>query len=232
MTTQDTRDNNVGQGQKPVTAVVVISVLLIAVLFNLVLLYPQLTGGTVAINDLVMHLLLTDMAVDALKNGRDFTDPWQGTMNMGLPFFRYYQHLPHITVALVHVVSFGVFPVIDLMRWTTYLLISLFPLSMYWSLRHFGFDRTTAAMGGLVASIAATDRLFGFGYASYTFLGFGLYSQLWAMVLLPPALASGYGVLRQGRGYFWATLLLAATLMSHLMYGYMAFVTAWGSHAR
>ncbi len=225
MTTRDTRNNNFGQGQKPVTAVVVISVLLIAVLFNLVLLYPQLTGGTVAINDLVMHLLLTDMAVDALKNGRDFTDPWQGTMNMGLPFFRYYQHLPHITVALVHVVSFGVFPVIDLMRWTTYLLISLFPLSMYWSLRHFGFDRTTAAMGGLVASIAATDRLFGFGYASYTFLGFGLYSQLWAMVLLPPALASGYGVLRQGRGYFWATLLLAATLMSHLMYGYMAFVT-------
>ena len=93
MTTQDTRDNNVGQGQKPVTAVVVISVLLIAVLFNLVLLYPQLTGGTVAINDLVMHLLLTDMAVDALKNGRDITDPWQGTMNMGLPFFRYYHHL-------------------------------------------------------------------------------------------------------------------------------------------
>ena len=208
-----------------VTAIVVISALLIAVGFNLVMLYPEVTVGAVAINDTVMHLLLTDMAVEAIKSGWDFTDPWQGTMNMGFPFFHYYQHLPHVTLALVHVLTFGAFPVIDLMRWSTYLLISLFPLSIFWSLRRFGFDQLTAASGGLVASLAATNDLFGFGYGSYTFLGFGLYSQLWAMALFPPAIALGYGVIRQGRGYFWATLLLAATLMSHLMYGYMVFIT-------
>ena len=80
-------------------------------------------------------------------------------------------------------------------------------------------------MGGLVASLAATNGLFGFGFSSYVFSGFGLYSQLWGMMLIPPALALSYRVLREGRGYFWATVLLAATLMSHLLYGYIAFVT-------
>ena len=78
-------------------------------------------------------------------------------------------------------------------------------------------------MGGLVASLTATNSLFGFDFGSY--INRGLYTQLWAMVLLPPALASGYRVLLGGRGYFWATSLLAATLMSHLIYGYMAFLT-------
>ena len=80
-------------------------------------------------------------------------------------------------------------------------------------------------MGGLVASLIVTPGILGFGYISYVWRGYGLYTQLWAMVLLPPALAMGYRVLREGRGYFWATLLLAATLMSHVLYGYMAFLT-------
>ena len=75
-------------------------------------------------------------------------------------------------------------------------------------------------MGGLVASLIVTPGILGFGYISYVWRGYGLYTQLWAMVLLPPALAMGYRVLREGRGYFWATLLLAATLMSHVLYGY------------
>lgn len=207
------------------TTLVVVLALLLAVVFNLALLYPELSSGTVALNDGVLHLLLTNMAVDAITTGRNFTDPWQSTMNMGFPFFHYYQHLPHLSLALFHVATFESIPVIGLIRWTTYLLLSFFPLSIFWSLRLFGFDRITSAMGGLVASLAATDLLFGFGYSSYSFLGFGLFSQLWAMVLFPLAIAQGYRVLRDGRGYFWGTLLLAATLMSHLIYGYMAFIT-------
>ncbi len=200
------------------------AVLLIAVVFNLALLYPGLTRGIVAINDSVMHLLMTNAAVDAIKDGRNFTDPWQSTMNLRFPLFHYYQHLPHLLVAIFHVVTFGVFPVADLIRWSTYLLLSLFPLSAFWSLRRFGFDQLTSAMGGLVAPLAATNDLFGFSYGSYTYMGFGLYSQLWAMVMFPPTVAAGYRALREGKGYFWATLLLAALLLSHLMYGYMAFI--------
>ena len=80
-------------------------------------------------------------------------------------------------------------------------------------------------MGALVSSFATTNGLYGFDFRSYIFAGWGLYAQLWAMVLLPPALAMSYRTLREGRGYLWATLLLSATLMSHLLYGYMAIIT-------
>jgi hypothetical protein len=199
--------------------------LLIAVGFNLTQLYPGVSGDVLDGNDSVLHLLLARAAVEAITQGQYFTDPWQGTMSMGFPVFHYYQHLPHIGLALVHVITLRAFPLADLLHWTTYLLLSLFPLSIYWSLRRFGFDRISSAMGGLVAPLAATNGLYGFSFASYVFAGWGLYSQLWGMVLLPPAVAVSYQVLRDGRGYFWATLLLAATLMSHLIYGYMVFLT-------
>jgi len=201
------------------------ALVLFAVAFNLYHLYPEVAGDVRDANDMVLHLVMTEAAVDAITQGRDFTDPWQGTMGMGFPLFLYYQHLPHIAIALVHVLILGVFPLADMLHWTTYLLLSLFPLSIYWSLRRFGFDRISSAMGGLVASLPATNGIFGFGFGSYVFAGWGLYTQLWGMVLLPPALAVSYRVLGEGRGYFWATLLLAATLMSHLIYGYMAFLT-------
>jgi len=174
---------------------------------------------------MVLHLVMMNAVVEALTQGQNFTDPWQGTMGMGFPLLLYYQHLPHIAIALAHVLTLKVFPLVDVLHWTNYLLLSLFPLSIYWSLRRFGFDRISSAMGGLVSALLTTNGMFGFSYRSYTFAGWGLYTQLWGMVLLPPTLAVGYRVLHEGRGYFWATLLLAATLMSHLLYGYMAFLT-------
>ena len=173
----------------------------------------------------MLHTLLSEAVVEAIENGQTFTDPWQESMGMGHPMFHYYQHLPHVAVGLTHIVTFGVFAVGDIVRWSTYVLISIFPLSVYWSLRRFGFDQLSSASGGLVASLVATAGISGFDYASYIGGAQGLYTQLWAMVLMPLALASGYRVLREGRCYFWAVLLLAATFMSHVLYGYMAFIT-------
>jgi len=229
MIKSDSSDHNLGASRNLMLTLVVICSLLIAVAFNLVLLFPEVQGGVFFFNDNVMHFLMIETAADAIRHGRDVSDPWQRTMSTGFPLFHYYQHLPHISLALVHVLTLGAFPLVDMMRWTTYLLLSLFPLSIYWSLRRFGFGQLTGAMGGLIASLAATNHVGsifgGLDYANYTFSGWGLYTQLWAMVLLPPALALGNRVVKEGRGFFWATLFLAATLMSHLMYGYMAFIT-------
>ena len=48
-------------------------------------------------------------------------------MGMGFPLFHYYQHLPHLSIALVHGLTLGVFALADMLNWTTYLLLSLSP---------------------------------------------------------------------------------------------------------
>ena len=199
--------------------------LLFAVAFNLYHLYPEVAVRVPDMNDSVLHLLATDLAVGAIAGGQNAIDPWLGTIGMGFPLFHYYQHLPYVSTALIHVLTLGVFPPADIVNWTAYLLLCLFPLSIYWSMRRFGFDQLSSAMGGLVASLTATEGLYGLGFMSYVWRGYGLYTQLWGMVFLPPALALGYRVLRDGRGDFWATLSLAATLMSHLILGYIAVLT-------
>ena len=205
---------------------VVIGALLGAIGFNLWQLFPETTGGAMAGGDSLFHLLLTESAVDAVTDGRDVTDHWQN-LSLGFPVFHHYQHLPHIALALLHLVTFEAFALLDVMRWTTYLILSLFPLSIFWSLRCFSFDRMTCSMGAVLASLIGNDfQLWGgFGFVNYTSDGWGLYTQLWGMVLLPIALALGFRTIRTNQGYFWATLLLSATLMSHLLYGYMAFLT-------
>ena len=48
-------------------------------------LYPEVASSVLGGNDMVMHLLLADAVVEAITQGRNFTDPWQGTMGMGFP---------------------------------------------------------------------------------------------------------------------------------------------------
>ena len=58
---------------------------LFAIVFNLYRLYPEVASSVLGGNDMVMHLLLADAVVEPITQGRNFTDPWQGTMGMGFP---------------------------------------------------------------------------------------------------------------------------------------------------
>src|SRR4029078_12273368 len=112
----------------------------------------------------------------------------------------------------------------DVLRWTNYILLCLFPLSIFWSARRFGFPYLTSGAVALLASLITPNGLYGFELGSYTWAGYGLYTQLWGMLLLPLALAQGYVILKTGRGYFWGVLMLAALLLSQLVLGYIALV--------
>jgi hypothetical protein len=201
------------------------ALLLLAVAFNLYGLYPEVAIRAPMLNDGVLHLLAAQRAADTLAAGQDPTDTWLGPIALGFPLFHSYQHLAYLPPAALYVLSRGALSIADIYHWITYLLLSCFPLSIYWSLRRFGFDRLTAALAGLAAPLVATQGLYGLEYGSYVWRGYGLYTQLWGMLLMPPALAQGYAVLRDGRGYFWAVLLLVATLLSHLVLGYVALVS-------
>jgi hypothetical protein len=204
---------------------IVLALLGFAVVFNLYYLQPEIVIRVPKVNDGVMHVLALRQAVDALGSGWDPTDPWLSAISMGYPLFHYYQHLAYFPPAVFYKLFSALVSLPDVFNWTDYLLLSLFPLSIYWSMRRFGFSRLTSALASVVSSLLATDGLYGFDYNSYVWRGYGLYTQLWGMVLLPPALAQGYTALKEGRGYFWAALLLAATALAHLVFGYIALIS-------
>ncbi|MGE0135179.1 MAG: YfhO family protein [Dehalococcoidia bacterium] len=194
-----------------------------AVLFNAVFLLPELTSRPADLNDNVFHYLNLQRANEAVRGLDDPTEPWLSEIALGYPVFHYYQHLPYVVPAAVHVITS--LPLEWLFHVINYVLLCLFPVSIYWSMRRFEFARPEAALAALTASLISTDGLFGFDFGSYVWAGYGLYTQLWGMLLLPPALALSYQVVRTGRGYLWAVLLLGATVMSHLAFGYVAFAS-------
>lgn len=196
-----------------------------AIAFNLYHLLPEVTVQSPRLNDGVLHLLALEGMASALAEGKDPSDFWLGMISLGYPLFHHYQHLAYLPLVVLHWLSGGTLQLSVLFSWTQYLLLSLFPLSIYWSMRRFGFNSYSAALAGLVAPLLAANHLYGFDFTSYVWRGFGLYTQLWGMFLLPPTLAQGHFTLRSGRGYLGALLLLAATLLAHLVSGYIALVS-------
>lgn len=209
----------------PVEALVAGLFLLFAVAFSLYHLYPEVAIPAPVLNDGVLHRLALERARTVLAAGQDPTDPWLAPIVLGYPLFHHYQHLPYLVPALLCLPFGETLESADLLNWTQLLLLCLFPLTIYAAMRRFGFGLLPAAFGGLVAPLLSTDGLYGFDLASYVWRGYGLYTQLWGMVLLPLALAWGYTALRTGRGAVWAGLLLAATALSHLVYGFIALVS-------
>jgi hypothetical protein len=112
--------------------------LLSVVAFNLYHLYPEVAIRVPNLNDGVLHLLATERVVTALFFGQNPTDPWLAAVALGYPLFHYYQHLPYLPPAALHLLSLGRLPLLDLFNWTRYLLLSLFSLSITWSMRRFG----------------------------------------------------------------------------------------------
>ena len=200
-------------------------ILLFVVGFNLWSLQPEIRGAAGLHGDKTYHLQLAKSAVSAIKTGNNVTDPWDSTMGTGFAVFHYYQHLPHIVLALIYVSLFESVALIDLLTWSIYFLLSLFPLSVYWSLCRLGFHSSIGVMASLLSSLVGYGFIGGISSENFVFHGWGLYSQLCGLFLLPLMLSVGYEVIIKGKPYLWAVLLCSVTLMSHLVFGYMGFIT-------
>jgi hypothetical protein len=212
-------------GPQPQEPLVAALLLLFAVAWNLVRLWPEVSVRVPPLNDGVLHLAALRQSAAALASGRDPTDAWLPGIALGYPLGHHYQHLPYLLPAALYALSRGTIPLFDLFNWTRYLLLSLYPLSIYAAMRRLGFGALVAAFGGLAAPLLATDGLYGLDMNSYLWQGYGMYTQLWGAFLLPLALAQGYATLRTGRGYAASIALLAATALSHLVFGYIALAS-------
>lgn len=197
-----------------------------SILFNLIFLSPEVLLPAPNLNDNVLHYALVARASEALSSKENIFDHWVSYWVMGFPVFHYYQHLPHIFVAVLHrAIRIDLF---TFYNWIKYLLLSFSPLFIYFSLRKLEFPRTQAAFSALCSPLLSTNFLYGLEFGSFVWRGSGMYTQLWGMVLLPLCLGQVYSTMKHGGGYFKSVGLLAMLLLSHVVYAYMAVLSLLG----
>ncbi len=72
-------------------------------------------------------------------------------------------------------------------RWSLYLLLALWPVTVFSSGRLFGLNRWTAAAAAAVSPFLASVPGIGYESKAYVWAGFGVWTQLWASWTLPLA---------------------------------------------
>ncbi|MFC1626906.1 hypothetical protein ACFL1P_01750 [Patescibacteria group bacterium] len=109
-----------------------------------------------------------------------------------LPYF--YSHIPQIVIVGVwkFISLFSSITLYQFYRWIIHFLLCLFPISIFAALHIIGVGWITAGIGALLTSQVSTDGLYGLDPPSFLWRGYGLSSQLFAMLWFPIAIAYGY----------------------------------------
>ncbi|MFZ0972512.1 MAG: hypothetical protein WAN22_09820 [Solirubrobacteraceae bacterium] len=188
-----------------------------AVCWNLVSL-RALTIGVPYLNDSSMHEQMVRFATSQLRAGHLPLTSWFPFLGEGSPQFLHYQSLPAILTGAVGLLTGpGV-----AFRWSLYLLLSLWPISVYVSARAFGAGRPAAAASAAMSPFLVSVTGVGYEQHAYVWTGYGVWTQLWASWTLPLAWGFGWRATRDGCGYFKAVLLTALTVALHFETGYLA----------
>ncbi|MDQ2952221.1 MAG: hypothetical protein M3R54_08150 [Chloroflexota bacterium] len=196
-------------------------------LFTAAALLPELAVAVPSNNDDATHFLLIQRASEALANGENVLDHWVPQLELGFPWFIYYQPLPALVVVLVHRALFGVVDLLTVFNAVRYILLVGLPLTVFWSLRHMGVSAAGSAVAAAASPLLSGDFRYGFDYDSYIWRGFGMFTQLASMHLSFVTLAVAWTTLRsRGRsGLLWLALALAALVVTHLIYAYMMAIS-------
>ena len=188
-----------------------------AVVFNLWVLRAQRLPVAYP-NDLAFHSKMVVTATHQLAHGQLPMSHWFAHLSLGSPLFVQYQSASAVLTAAIGLLT-GAHQAFS---WTLFLLIALWPLCIYWSVRLLGWNRweagTAAAISPLVFSVSGR----GFEDQAYVWLGSGLWSQLWAMWALPLSIGLSWRYLSQRRYLFGAVAALSLTISFHYLMGYLA----------
>ena len=172
------------------------------------------------LDDSSLHEQMVRAAAARISQGHLPLTSWFPYLGLGSPQFLHYQSLPSMLSGVIGtVVDPG-----TVFRWSLYLLLALWPLAVYWSGRLFGLSRWTAASAAAVAPFLASAAGIGYETKAYVWVGYGVWTQLWASWTLPLAWGFTYRALSTLRGAFWAVLFIMLTVALHYETGYLAFV--------
>ncbi len=200
-------------------------VLLAVVAFNAWILRSELAPVHYP-NDGSFHLAYLGWATDRVAAGDSPLDGIFTPLGLGFPLFQHYQVLPYLLTAPLA----WLFGVQDTYVAVLYLLLVLWPVCLYASLRLMAFDRWAAAGAAVCAPFVMSVSGYGFELGSYVWRGSGMWTQAWGMWLGTLALACCWRSIFRGRSMALAAVLLAASLTSHVLTGLLvaAVVAAWG----
>jgi hypothetical protein len=177
-----------------------------------------LTVGVAYLNDSSMHEQMVRFATVQLRAGHLPLTSWFPFLGEGSPQFLHYQSLPAMLTG-----ALGLLTGPDVaFRWSLYLLLSLWPISVYLSARAFGAGRPAAAASAAMAPFLFSITGVGYEQHAYLWVGYGVWTQLWAMWTLPLAWGLSWRAIRDGRAYLKAVLLTALTIALHFETGYLA----------
>ena len=209
------------------TKIVLLFLVLVPILFNAFMLTPELRSVP-SRNDDRWHYMFVQRASAALTAGDNPLDFWVPDVGLGFPQFFYYHHAPHLAVVALHRMLFRQVSLLRLFNLVRYLLLVLFPLTVYWSARKMDFSIGAAAIAAAFASLlSGRSHVQGFDYDSFVWSGNGMYTQLWAMHLFVLSIASVYRAMSKGIGYLTAIGFSSMLMLSHLLYAYMAALSVF-----
>jgi hypothetical protein len=193
----------------------------IAVGFNLWILRAEILPVLYP-NDASVHLSMVRWALDRIRDGHLTFDGWYPYLGLGSSLFHHYQSLPH-TLTAVLALGIGADWAFSIML---YVLLATWPISVYWGARLLGWERWVAAAAALVSSLLASTPGYGYEFGSYAWRGYGMWSQLWAMWLMPLAWGFSWRAVSQSKPtrYAVAALVVGLTAAFHFLSGYLAFL--------
>src|SRR5262249_20346917 len=107
-------------------------------------------------------------------------------------------------------------------RWTLYLLLSLWPVSVYLAARAFGAGRPAAAASAAMAPFLVSATGVGYEQGAYVWTGFRGWAQRAGGGALALAWGGGWRGVRGGRGFPAAVLAAPLAVALHFEAGFLA----------
>jgi Gpi18-like mannosyltransferase len=194
----------------------------LACVFGLIVLRAE-TKPVANLNDSAFHQQMVRWADGQIGEGRVPLDGWFPNLSLGSSFFHHYQSLSETLTAYAARVTGASDDGAYL--WILYVLLALWPISVYLGARLLDWDAWTAGAAAAVSPLLVSAAGYGYEHGSYTFQGYGVYSQLWAMWLLPLGWGLTWRAVARGKRYAAAAAALALTIAVHFITGYLAILT-------
>jgi hypothetical protein len=192
-------------------------VVALAVAWNLVNLGAE-THPVAYLDDAAMHEQMVRFATLRFEQGQVALTSWYPYLGLGSPHFLHYQSLPALLTGLA---GLAVGPGVAF-RWSLYLLLALWPISVFVGARLIGLSRGAAACAAAMAPFLMSVKGIGFEQRAYIWVGFGVWTQLWASMALPLAWGFSWRAVRDGRWRVAAAAAVALTVALHFETGYLA----------